>query len=196
MRLLLYSGVLYLAGIAAVLVIKPDLMFRTDGTWKEFGIGRNPNNYTWFPFWIFAFVWAIVSYIIMVLLANLNMLPGIEVTNSGEIINNSNLSSVVYLSGDKTDAIQDMRQFAQQVTETPLRAPDIEPVISDINSPRLHYKVRQQIPVNTSTESLPSSATKNVLKNGYYILNMEATQKSGVPKYIFLGPEPPRILYK
>ena len=66
MRTLLFAGLLYLMGVAAVLALKPSLMFKSDGEWKEFGIGRNPATHTWFPFWLFAIVWALVSYIIVV----------------------------------------------------------------------------------------------------------------------------------
>jgi hypothetical protein len=64
MKVFLFAGLIYLAGIAGILLIKPDVMFRKDGTWKEFGLGRNPNNYTWCPFWLFCIFWALVSYII------------------------------------------------------------------------------------------------------------------------------------
>ena len=43
-------------------------MFREDGRWKEFGIGRDPKNFTYLPFWLFAILWAIVSYILISLL--------------------------------------------------------------------------------------------------------------------------------
>jgi hypothetical protein len=70
MRLLILSGLLYLAGIAAILYWKPALMFRSDGTWKEFGIGRNPDDYTWLPFWLAAVAWAIISYMTILLLTD------------------------------------------------------------------------------------------------------------------------------
>ena len=47
MSLLIYSGLLYLAGISIILILKPELMFAKDGTWKEFGLGRNKQKYTW-----------------------------------------------------------------------------------------------------------------------------------------------------
>jgi hypothetical protein len=65
MSLLIYAGLLYLAGISIILILKPDLMFGKDGTWKEFGLGRNKEKYTWLPFWLFAIIWSIVSYIII-----------------------------------------------------------------------------------------------------------------------------------
>lgn len=65
MYILLYSGLLYLLGISIILIIRPAIMFATDGAWKEFGIGRNRSRYTWIPFWLFAIMWAIISYIIV-----------------------------------------------------------------------------------------------------------------------------------
>jgi len=66
MRGLLYSAVLYLAGIAIVLYIRPELMFRRDGRWKEFGV--NSLDTTYFPFWMFCIVWAVVAHAIVRLL--------------------------------------------------------------------------------------------------------------------------------
>jgi hypothetical protein len=68
MMWLLAAGILYLIGIAIILALKPSFMFTEDGVWKEFGIGRNPNTHTWLPFWLFAILWALVSYILTVLL--------------------------------------------------------------------------------------------------------------------------------
>jgi hypothetical protein len=71
MSLLIYSGLLYLVGISIVLAFKPLLMFSKDGNWKEFGIGRSKERYTWMPFWLFAILWAIVSYtIVLVIVGN------------------------------------------------------------------------------------------------------------------------------
>jgi hypothetical protein len=80
MRILLYSGLLYLLGVGIVLAIKPALMFADDGAWKEFGLGRNPERYTWLPFWLFAVLWAILSFFSIQLLATLGVLPGVEWT--------------------------------------------------------------------------------------------------------------------
>ena len=66
MRRLVVAGLLYLTGIAVMLMIKPQFMFREDGRWKEFGIGRDPANFTHIPFWLFTIIWAILSYVIIV----------------------------------------------------------------------------------------------------------------------------------
>jgi hypothetical protein len=62
MKILLISGIIYLLGVAIILWMKPEFMFREDGTWKEFGIGRDRENYTWFPFWLFVLFWSLLSY--------------------------------------------------------------------------------------------------------------------------------------
>lgn len=62
MQQLLAAGLLYLSVIAIVLILKPRFMFTEAGNWKEFGIGRNPATHTWMPFWLFAVLWALVSY--------------------------------------------------------------------------------------------------------------------------------------
>lgn len=80
MRVLLYSGLLYLLGIAIVLALKPSFMFTDDGAWKEFGVGRNPEKYTVFPIWMFAIAWAVLSFFTIQLLGTLGVLPGVEWT--------------------------------------------------------------------------------------------------------------------
>ena len=60
MRVLLYSAVLYLFGIALVLYFRPELMFKRNGQWKEFGV--NGLETTYFPFWLFCIVWAVVTH--------------------------------------------------------------------------------------------------------------------------------------
>lgn len=81
MRLLIFSGILYLIGVAAILSLRPSLMFTPEGIWKEFGLGRNPETHTWLPFWLFCIVWAVCSYLIMVILAEAGILPGLWVSH-------------------------------------------------------------------------------------------------------------------
>ena len=141
MRELLYSGLLYLIGVAVLLAAKPALMFTEDGTWKEFGIGRSEAQYTWLPFWLFAIVWAILSYIIV--------------------------STVV---GAGTAAVA---AAAAVAAGTPMTV-EVEPV--------------EQLPK-------PKRAASTEMKPGYYVLDVEETAKKGMPKYVYLGPEAPNLVY-
>ncbi len=150
MSLLIYSGLLYLLGISIVLILKPQLMFAKDGTWKEFGLGRNKQKYTWMPFWLFAISWAIVSYIIVLIIASSTGLGG--VTNNVDV---------------------------------PVQNDSLEP---------------ENVSIKSMTPVLPNNLKKkptsvNEMKPGYYILDANETIKRGVPKYIFLGPEAPNLVY-
>jgi hypothetical protein len=79
MRRLLAAGIVYLIVIAIILTIKPAFMFTEDGTWKEFGIGRNPSTHTWMPFWLFAILSALVSYIGIILIFYIFNLNGEDI---------------------------------------------------------------------------------------------------------------------
>ncbi len=52
---------IYITGVAVVLYTRPLLMFHAEtGAWKEFGLDAGR---TIMPFWMFALVWAILSYV-------------------------------------------------------------------------------------------------------------------------------------
>ena len=38
-------------------------------------------------------------------------------------------------------------------------------------------------------------STMGDMKKGYYILDANETMKKGIPKYIYLGPEAPNLVY-
>lgn len=151
MNLLIYSGLLYLIGISIILTLKPYIMFTTDGNWKEFGIGRNKERYTWLPFWLFAIMWAILSYIIIL-----------------------SISSSIGLIGVKNNI------------EIPIPSESIEPE-------NISTKPLSPTHSSISLNKKPSTATD--MKPGYYILDTNETIKKGIPKYIYLGPEAPNLVY-
>ena len=39
-------------------------MFDTSGNWKEFAF-KNSEKHTWFPFWLFCIIWAVLSFFIV-----------------------------------------------------------------------------------------------------------------------------------
>jgi len=84
MRVFLTSGLVYLTGIAIVLLVKPSIMFRDDGSWKEFGIGRDEKRYTWMPLWLFCILWALVSYILAILILRISGYHSTLVDTSNE----------------------------------------------------------------------------------------------------------------
>jgi hypothetical protein len=136
-------------GISAILILKPELMFAKDGSWKEFGLGRNKQKHTWMPFWLFAILWSIISYIIILVIASNTGLGGVSNNIDIPVLNNS-----------------------------------IEPE---------NISMKAMSPINNMTKNKPKSS--NEMKPGYYILDTNETVKRGVPKYIFLGPEAPNLVY-
>lgn len=149
MTLLIYSGLLYLLGISIVLYFKPELMFSKEGNWKEFGLGRNNEKYTWLPFWLFAIMWAMMSYIIVLVIASHTGLGGVnQYENEINVVN-------------------------EEI--------DIENVSQKVLSNKTSMKKKLK--------------STNDLKEGYYILDANETMKQGVPKYIYLGPTAPNLIY-
>lgn len=61
---------LYSIGLGLVLHFRPSLMFNQNGSWKEFGYKRD-TRYTMFPVWLFAIVWAVISYGIAVIVCTM-----------------------------------------------------------------------------------------------------------------------------
>jgi hypothetical protein len=137
-------------GISTILILKPELMFTKDGGWKEFGLGRSKHKYTWMPFWLFAILWAVVSYIIVLVIASNTGLGGVSNNIDIPVQNNS-------------------------IEPENISMKAMSPVLSD-----------------SMSRKKPSS---NEMKPGYYILDTNETVKRGVPKYIFLGPEAPNLVY-
>ena len=123
-------------------------MFGKDGSWKEFGLGRNKQKYTWMPFWLFAISWAIISYLFVLILASTTGLGGVSHNTEVSVKNNS-------------------------IEPENVSMKSMSPVLSDRKRP----------------------STSNDMKPGYYILDTNETVKQGIPKYIFLGPEAPNLVY-
>lgn len=61
MRVLLFSILVYLAGVAVLLYIRPAYMFKEDGSWKEFNL-QSTEDGTPFPIWAFCIIWALISF--------------------------------------------------------------------------------------------------------------------------------------
>jgi hypothetical protein len=159
MRELLFGGILYLAGVAIILVVRPPLLFNEKGQWKEFGIGRNPNTHTWMPFWLFCIFWALVSYSFIFII--IRLIEGRPITiqrgnNNG--IANQPLPSMP------------LNQVQESVGAD-----------SKSNSRRSSRGLRRSMRV-------PPAGFGN-MQPGYYVLNQNATSMNGVPHYVYYGPD-------
>jgi hypothetical protein len=121
MRVLLYSGLLYLLGVSIVLALKPTLMFTEDGGWKEFGIGRDPERYTWLPVWMFVLFWAVLSFFIVQAIGSFGVLPGVEVGTQPAV--QVAQPAVQVAQPAVQPAVQPAQQPAPQVTQVPQMKP-------------------------------------------------------------------------
>ncbi len=79
MWVLLGSGIVYLIGISIILIIRPELMFDEEGVWKEFRIGGDRRRYTWMPFWLFAILWAVISFVLVHMISRIGT-PSVAAT--------------------------------------------------------------------------------------------------------------------
>ena len=145
--LMLAMGI-YILGVAAVLYFRPNLMFFAEtGAWKEFGLD---SARTIMPFWMFALVWAVVSYASATLITV--YLSGLALHNVPADVIEANISAVM-----------------KPVSKSP---PPVLPTSVLESSSK-------------AVAAAPSSALP-----GYYVLE---TPKSGPPKYIYFGAEPPSV---
>ena len=173
MECLLSAGILYLLGVAIVLASKPRWMFMEDGTWKEFGIGRNPATHTWMPFWLFAVLWALISYILVTVLYaifgskkdNLPEIPEVPETELPEV------PSVRKKNRSKTPVSVEQPELT--VMDEVFEA-EPEDLLSEVSS-----KSRVRARARGKPMELP---------DGYYVLNTKATEAAGgIPKYVYIG---------
>jgi hypothetical protein len=82
---------IYIIGMAIVLYFRPLLMFHAEtGAWKEFGLSA---GYTRLPFWMFAVIWAILSYVVGTLLTV--FMTGIALQSLPADVVEANISSVL-----------------------------------------------------------------------------------------------------
>ncbi len=164
MAVLWYAIGIYMVGIAAVLYFRPRIMFRENGMWKEFGLATEGDQ-TIFPFWMFALVWAILSYA----LGNLISIFFASVA----------LSSLADTSAVTTPtATPGTMNTAAQPTSSVPNASFMQPITQYPNT----------TPAFPTFASGPPSQARSP---GYYILDPYAAPTH--PRYIYYGPDPPGI---
>lgn len=140
MSLLIYSGLLYLIGISVILAFKPLLMFSKDGKWKEFGIGRSRERYTWMPFWLFAIIWAIISYTIVLIIADRG-LNATNTTNESMIDTENNMEELVNLTKKSKSSNKSIKKgyYILNTNET-MKNGQPKYIYLGPETPNLHYQ--------------------------------------------------------
>jgi hypothetical protein len=150
----------YSLGLAAVLHLRPAFMFNENGTWKEFGYKRD-SRHTMLPFWLFAIVWAVLSYAIATAIAWSYSAAPVAVATSSAAYYNSNIGS--WSSGPSSSEYEE-----EEEEEVDMR-PVSEPPKRGRGRPR-------------KTETAQP-------RTGYYVL--EPANEGGLRRYVYYGSTPP-----
>ena len=179
---LVYSMILYLAGIAAVLYIRPSFMFKGNGQWKEFAI-RNGESTTVFPFWMFCISWALVSYILVQVIGNY-LAPSTALAFA-------TASASAIASEEPEETRKPSKSKSNVATSTPhIRGLETqEEENEDAIMPLSPMRSKKNKQVKESKES--KEKVVEVMKPGYYKMDPTSTNSKGVPRYIYMGAEAP-----
>jgi hypothetical protein len=116
---------------------------------------------TMFPFWLFCIVWAIASYLISWLLVGFGSGSGAGAVSAS-------------LGAASLNAVASARMSLREAFEPEEESHAVEP-----------------LPVPRKNRNAAAAAEPGTMKPGYYRLNANATRATGVPKYIYVGPEEP-----
>lgn len=171
MRTLILSAVLYLLGIAILLLFRPALMFKKDGSWKEFG--TTSVDHSVFPFWLFCIVWAILSYMITMLIV-------------GEYSTAAACAAVTTTTLLNEESPEDL------VEPLPLKTTNKRSNIINKSMPGYHMLNENATEAADGVPQYLYVGDTPLKKPGYYMLNTKRNDLSK-PKYIYVGNEKPSV---
>jgi hypothetical protein len=171
MTVLWYAIGIYMIGVAVVLYSRPRTMFREDGMWKEFGLASDTDQ-TIFPFWMFALIWAILSYAIASLISMF----------FASIALKSESTSIATAANNAPNA-----SFIQPISSHPNTNVGSVVAAPPVGTFGIPTAMQAAMPPN----SMPSIPNAPARVPGYYILDPYANPAH--PRYIYYGPEPPGV---
>jgi hypothetical protein len=164
---------IYSVGLGLVLHFRPALMFQANGAWKEFGYKRAPESrYTIFPVWLFAIVWAVLSYAIAAAITTV-WFPSTAAVAATAYVNGpfSNGSTEEY---DDDMTMLPASNFAPEPAPPPMMEEEEDEETMEFTMP-----VRR-----------PRGRPRKQPRPGYYVLD-PASREGGLRQYVYYGPEPP-----
>ena len=166
MEILWLAIVFYSVGLALLLHFRPAMMFFENGTWKEFGYQRDARH-TVFPFWLFAIVWAFVSYALAATLS------WTWLAAPAAMSANATANAFRYSLSDYDDEERNYAGFDEEGEG------DLEP---------------EMLPVSEVTvrrgRGRPRGST-NKPRPGYYMLDPTSRESGGLRRYVYYGSNPP-----
>ena len=183
---------LYIIGIAIVLYTRPKIMFNSNGSWKEFGVGRG-DDHTVLPFWFFSIFWAFISYgvalVVMSQFASLSMSPPetnyiptpaptqsiqMPTIQQGPPVSNHGMMPSMLSVGTAHAQMESVAHAAPSSVSVPASA---SAPIAQAAPPDFMRPV-------SSMMGIPNSAP------GYYVLQ---NQGLAGPQYVYYGQNPPPL---
>ena len=170
MWVLLGSGMLYLVGISIVLILRPALMFDEEGVWKEFRIGGDSRRHTWMPFWLFAILWEVTSFVLVTVISRLMRGSGGGPNFTPNMNMNTNMNTIMNTN-----------------TNANTSAPE---------APNVAYANLAPQPTSKPPETVKvpkRRGTSMPLPPGYYMLDKEAFNGTGTPHYVYIGEAPTTV---
>jgi hypothetical protein len=191
--------VIYSAGLGLILYTRPSLMFMESGAWKEFGYQRGP-RYTVFPFWLFAIVWAIVSYslsaAITVGFGTYSYASGISTMTAASAASRVGTGwGDSWASADEVEA-----EEAEEEAEEEEAAAEAEEEAEAMMPPKRRrgrprklnmFPVSEESNMRTATATGPGATGKP--RSGYYVLEEPASNTGGLRRYVYYGDNPPSV---
>jgi hypothetical protein len=172
MEILWLAIVFYSIGLALLLHFRPAMMFFENGTWKEFGYQRDARH-TVFPFWLFAIVWAFVSYALAATLSWTWLAVPAAVSMSSNAFTSAN--AFRYSLSDYDDEERNYAGFDDEGEIENEMGPEMLPV--------------SEVPVRRG-RGRPRGST-NKPRPGYYVLDPAPRESGGLRRYVYYGSNPP-----
>ncbi len=171
MEVLWLAILFYSVGLGLVLYFRPKLMFLANGTWKEFGYQRDARH-TLFPFWLFAIVWAFVSYAGAA--ATSALIGGGDMAAATATAAWMSSNAMPYGDDSEMSDYPDegtMSDFVMEAT----------PVSNMVEMPMRRSRGRpRKVTIGASQP-----------REGYYVLDSSVAPDEGIRRYIYFGPNPP-----
>lgn len=152
---------LYSVGLGLVLHFRPALMFNANGSWKEFGYKRD-TRYTMFPVWLFAIVWAVVSYAV---------------------------AAVVSGGGGETELLGASAAVASYINTSPFDTSAEEDY--EIPDTEMEAISASEYEAPPPPVRRPRGRPRKQPRPGYYVLDAASEREGGLRRYIYYGNAPP-----
>jgi hypothetical protein len=150
-------------------------MFQASGAWKEFGYKRaQESRHTIFPIWLFAIVWAILSYAIAAAVVTVWVPGSEEVAIAAATTAYMSNSSMPFSNGYDDESEATMLPVSNFAPTPDAEAEEDVEMTSEFVMPTRR----------------PRGRPRKQPRPGYYVLD-PASREGGLHQYVYYGSNPP-----